>query len=122
MDWQGVLKKPVDDAIDDLEEITEDYSLSEGDWDSVDDASDYLFEHKVKKRDIFDDLEDTAVHSFSGPHPAGNVGIHIHHIDPISSKNDTVWYLSPQDVSKIGKVLIFFSESNQKQKKVYFVI
>ncbi len=49
MDWQGVLKKPVDDAIDDLEEITEDYSLSEGDWDSVDDASDYLFEHKVKK-------------------------------------------------------------------------
>ena len=58
MDWQGVLKKPVDDAIDDLEEITEDYSLSEGDWDSVDDASDYLFEHKVKKRDIFDDLED----------------------------------------------------------------
>ena len=49
VDWQGVLKKPVDDAIDDLEEIEEDYSLSEGDWESVDDASDYLFEHKVKK-------------------------------------------------------------------------
>ena len=62
MDWQGVLKKPVDDAIDDLEEIEEDYSLSEHDWESVDDASDYLFEHKVKKRDIFDELDDKKGH------------------------------------------------------------
>ena len=62
VDWYGVLKKPVDDAIDDLEDIEEDYSLSEGDWESVDDASDYLFEHKVKKRDIFDDLEDKKGH------------------------------------------------------------
>lgn len=39
----------VDAAIDDLEEIAEDYDLDDHDWDSVDDASDYLFEHKVKK-------------------------------------------------------------------------
>ena len=45
---EAVLKqKPVDDAIDDLEEIAEEHDLSEDEWSSVDDASDYLFEHKV---------------------------------------------------------------------------
>ena len=39
----------VDNAIDDLEEIAEGYDLEEEEWESVDDASDYLFEHKVKK-------------------------------------------------------------------------
>ena len=42
-------KKEVDAAIDDLEDVAENYDLDEHDWDSVDDASDYLFEHKVKK-------------------------------------------------------------------------
>jgi hypothetical protein len=41
--------KSVDDAIDDLEEIVEEHDLEEDEWESVDDASDYLFEHKVKK-------------------------------------------------------------------------
>ena len=56
VDWQGVLKKPVDnhkkpvdDVIHELEEIAEDNDLDEKEWDSVDDASDYLFENKVKK-------------------------------------------------------------------------
>ena len=39
----------VDEAIDDLEEVSDEYDLSEEEWESVDDASDYLFEHKVKK-------------------------------------------------------------------------
>jgi hypothetical protein len=47
--WFNLLKKDnVDDAIDELEEISEEFDLSEHDWSSVDDASDYLFEHKVK--------------------------------------------------------------------------
>jgi hypothetical protein len=46
-DWFGLIKKDVDEAIDDLEEVSEKYDLSEHDWSSVDDASDYLFEHKV---------------------------------------------------------------------------
>ena len=37
----------VDEAIDELEEVAEEFDLSEHDWSSVDDASDYLFEHKV---------------------------------------------------------------------------
>lgn len=31
-------------------------------------------------------------HWFNGPHPAGNVGIHIHHVDPVNS-GEVVWYL-----------------------------
>jgi len=39
----------------------------------------------------------------SGPHPAGNVGVQIHHIDPIN-KGDVIWYLEPQDVISIAKL------------------
>ena len=44
-----VKSKEVDSAIDDLEEIADKYDLKEEEWESVDDASDYLFEHKVIK-------------------------------------------------------------------------
>jgi Na+-transporting NADH:ubiquinone oxidoreductase subunit A len=40
---------------------------------------------------------------FSGPHPAGNVGVQIHHIDPVN-KGETVWYVNPQDVLAIGRL------------------
>ena len=53
---------------------------------------------------MLESLDKVKVHHFSGPHPSGNVGIHIHHIDPISSKDDLVWYLSVQDVCKIGRL------------------
>ncbi len=43
---------------------------------------------------------------FSGPHPSGNVGIQIHHIDPIN-KSDIVWSTSPFGLIQIGK---FFKE------------
>ena len=38
-----------------------------------------------------------------GPHPSGNVGVQIHHIDPIK-KGEVVWYLEPQDILIIGKL------------------
>lgn len=40
---------------------------------------------------------------FSGPHPAGNVGIQIHHLDPVN-KGETVWYVNFQDVIAIGRL------------------
>ncbi len=43
-------------------------------------------------------------HFFSGPHPAGLVGTHIHKIDPITSISDEVWHLGYQDVIAIGKL------------------
>jgi Na+-transporting NADH:ubiquinone oxidoreductase subunit A len=44
-----------------------------------------------------------AVH-FAGPHPAGLVGTHIHHLCPVSAMR-RVWYLGYQDVFAIGALL-----------------
>lgn len=40
-------------------------------------------------------------HAFSGPHPAGLVGTHIHFLEPVSLKK-TVWHIGYQDVIAIG--------------------
>ena len=42
-------------------------------------------------------------HTFSGPHPAGLAGTHIHFLDPVSA-NKTVWQIGYQDVIAIGKL------------------
>jgi len=47
---------------------------------------------------------DQYVHAeFSGPHPAGLVGTHIHFLDPVSIKK-TVWHLGYQDTMAIGRL------------------
>jgi Na+-transporting NADH:ubiquinone oxidoreductase subunit A len=43
------------------------------------------------------------VSTFSGPHPAGLAGTHIHHLDPVSASK-TVWTINYQDVIAIGKL------------------
>ncbi len=45
--------------------------------------------------------EKVSVEEFSGPHPAGNVGTHIHFLDPVSSLKE-VWHVGAQDVAAIG--------------------
>lgn len=45
------------------------------------------------------------IHSFSGPHPAGNVSTHIHYVDQIH-KGDLVWYVEAQDVWRIGSFFL----------------
>lgn len=45
------------------------------------------------------------LNKISGPHPAGNVGVQIHHIKPLN-KGDLVWTITPQGVIMIGKLLI----------------
>ncbi|WP_299768231.1 Na(+)-translocating NADH-quinone reductase subunit A [uncultured Pseudoteredinibacter sp.] len=42
-------------------------------------------------------------HEFSGVHPAGNAGTHIHFLDPVSATK-TVWTVGYQDVVAIGKL------------------
>ena len=43
-------------------------------------------------------------HWFRGKHPIGNVGIQIHHIDPIKP-GDKVWTLSVQEVITLGELM-----------------
>ena len=52
---------------------------------------------------VFANVEGVEQNKFSGPHPSGNVGVQIHHVDPIS-KGDLVWTLTPYGVAQIGKL------------------
>lgn len=53
----------------------------------------------------FSNAKGVAHHRFDGPHPSGNVGIQIHHIDPVN-KGEIVWYVNPQAVVTIGKLFL----------------
>ncbi len=53
----------------------------------------------------FTNMNDVTVHTFSGPHPAGNVGTQITHIDPIN-KGEVVWVVRPEDLVIIGNTLL----------------
>lgn len=45
------------------------------------------------------------INSISGPHPAGNVGVQIHHIKPLN-KGEVVWVVNAQDVAMIGQTAL----------------
>jgi Na+-transporting NADH:ubiquinone oxidoreductase subunit A len=46
-----------------------------------------------------------AMEEFSGPHPSGLVGTHVHLLDPVGPKK-MVWHIGYQDVIQIGHVLL----------------
>ncbi|SUT94879.1 Na(+)-translocating NADH-quinone reductase subunit A [Actinobacillus lignieresii] len=48
-------------------------------------------------------IEGITIKSFSGVHPAGLVGTHIHFVDPVGATKQ-VWHLNYQDVIAIGKL------------------
>lgn len=57
----------------------------------------------LTEADLGDAVPPTHIHRFRGPHPAGNVGIQIHHIDPIQP-GEKVWTINIQDVVIIGRL------------------
>ena len=57
---------------------------------------------KKNTKSFLNDIENVKIHTFNGPHPAGNVGVQIHHIDPINS-GEKVWILGAEDVANIGR-------------------
>jgi len=63
---------------------------------------------------IFQNSKGVILNKFLGPHPAGNVGVQIHHIDPVN-KGEVVWYVNPQDVLVIGKL---FSEGRYDASRI----
>lgn len=52
---------------------------------------------------VFEPIVGVELHRIQGPHPAGNVGVQIHHIDPVN-KGDIVWVVNPQDVALMGRL------------------
>lgn len=71
---------------------------------NISEKSDYEF---------FNKFQNTQLNKFYGPHPAGNVGIQIHHIDPIN-KGDVVWVLKPQSLISIGNFFLSGKYLNYK--------
>lgn len=53
----------------------------------------------------YQNLKGVEVNQIHGPHPAGNVGVQIHHIDPVN-KGEVIWTINPQDLAIIGKFFI----------------
>ncbi|MEQ8425122.1 MAG: NADH:ubiquinone reductase (Na(+)-transporting) subunit A, partial [Cyclobacteriaceae bacterium] len=54
---------------------------------------------------VFSQTSGVELNKFSGPHPAGCVGVQIHHLDAIN-KGDVVWTLNPYGVIQIGKLFL----------------
>lgn len=57
----------------------------------------------VSGKSVFTNIKNAEIKQFAGPHPAGNVGIQIHHLSPIN-KGEVVWTVNPQDVLFIGRL------------------
>ena len=63
---------------------------------------------------VFSDAKGVQINHIYGPHPSGNIGVQIHHINPIN-KGDVIWYLSPQDVLSIAR---FFRDGRYDASKI----
>ena len=71
--------------------------------------------HEINTSKVFSNSKNVEINYFSGPHPAGNVGIQIHHLNPIN-KGEIVWYINPEDVVIIGKL---FQEGKYDANKIF---
>lgn len=54
---------------------------------------------------IFSNVNNVEVNKIIGKHPAGNVGVQIHHLDPVN-KGDIVWTTTPYFVAQIGQLFL----------------
>ena len=77
------------------------------------------------------DIQGVELHHVKGPHPAGNVGVQIHKIDPIN-RGERVWTAGVEDVAIIGNIFltgeyraertIAVTGSEAKERKYYQAI
>lgn len=52
---------------------------------------------------VLTNIQHATVTLFDGPHPAGNVGVQIHHVNPIN-KGEVVWTLEAEEVLFVGRL------------------
>ncbi len=73
-----------------------------------------ILNSKTEASSTLKDIPGVDYSFFSGPHPAGNIGVHIHHLDPIN-KGEVVWFVNLQDVLAIGRL---FEEGIYKHERI----
>lgn len=66
-------------------------------------ATVYLGVSASQKSDALLQAKGVTVNVFDGPHPAGNVGVQINHVAPIS-KGEVVWTIGAEEVIFIGRL------------------
>ena len=66
---------------------------------------------------VFTNAKNVQINRFYGHHPAGNVGIQVHHLDPIN-KGEVVWYVEPQHILAIATL---FREGRYDPSKIIAV-
>ncbi len=66
----------------------------------------HLSIYKGTNDQVFNSLNGVHIHHIEGKHPAGNVGVQIHHINPVLNANDLIWTIQPQDVCIIGDLFL----------------
>ena len=67
----------------------------------------------VSFKGLFEKIENANIVGVSGNHPAGNVGVQIHHLAPVNA-GETVWVVNPEDVANIGALFISGEFSAQR--------
>jgi Na+-transporting NADH:ubiquinone oxidoreductase subunit A len=72
-----------------------------------------VFVNKAPGADIATGNASVEVNEFSGVHPAGLVGTHIHHLDAVG-QNKKVWHVGYQDVLAIGSLFTTGELDNRK--------
>ncbi|PKP37825.1 MAG: NADH:ubiquinone reductase (Na(+)-transporting) subunit A [Bacteroidetes bacterium HGW-Bacteroidetes-15] len=71
--------------------------------------------HEFRNRkSLYENIKGVQLNCFSGPHPSGNIGIQIHHIEPIN-KGDIVWHINVLDILSLAKLFI---EGHYTHKKL----
>ncbi len=54
---------------------------------------------------FFSHFKNVQIHTAEGPHPVGNLSLHIQEIDPVRSTQDIIWTLDAHDVLVLGSLL-----------------
>lgn len=57
------------------------------------------------KSEVLANAKNVTINKIEGIHPAGNVGVQIHHLDAIK-KGERVWHIHPCDVVIIGRLFL----------------
>ena len=66
----------------------------------------YLNIHVDKtKSKVFLNAKNVEINSFKGPHPSGNVSVHVSRLSPIN-KGEVIWYVYPQDILAMGRLFL----------------
>ena len=57
------------------------------------------------KSKVFLNAKNVEINRFKGPHPSGNVSVHVSRLSPMN-KGEVIWYVYPQDILAIGRLFL----------------